>query len=269
MHLAQFYKKCWSRYIKLTPDAEKIHQLLNSRGEEVINDHVAFRTFNIPGISRLELGSVFEECGYEKVAEDLDFPEKKLKANYWLHPDPDQPKVFISELLVEKFPKDLQDWVHHLASQHKKPHLSLDTFLETSWAPVRFEDYQKFYSLSEYAAWTAAFGIQLNHFTVSFNRLKTFKTLHELNDFLKHNGMTLNSAGGEIKGTPKELLEQSSTEARKIPWIFESGQTHQIMGCYYEFARRYPIPGTNELFTGFIPKSADKIFESTYEKQKK
>ena len=32
--------------------------------------------------------------------------------------------------------------------------------------------------------------------------------------------------------------------------------------CYYEFARRYPLPNGN-LFQGFVAKSADKIFEST------
>ncbi|MBI2711923.1 MAG: DUF1338 domain-containing protein [Bdellovibrio sp.] len=271
MQLSNFFEKCWSRYVKLTPDAPKIHKLLEDRGERVINDHVAFRTFNLPGISRLELGSVFEQIGYKKVPEDLDFPEKKLKANYYLHPDLTQPKVFISELLVEKFPKDLQSWIHSIVEgsrQLSKPP-TLNTFLEPSWDPIRLEDYQTFYPMSEYAAWTAAFGIQLNHFTVSFNSLKTFQDLQALNSFLKTNGLVLNSAGGEIKGTPEELLEQSSTEARKIPWTFSGGASDSIMGCYYEFARRYLIPGTQNFFNGFIPKSANKIFESTYEKQKK
>jgi hypothetical protein len=37
---------------------------------------------------------------------------------------------------------------------------------------------------------------------------------------------------------------------------------YEIPSCYYEFAQRYP--DTNgELYSGFIAKSADKIFEST------
>ena len=108
-----------------------------------------------------------------------------------------------------------------------------------------------------------------------------------------------------------------------IEGVFDS-TTHPIMGCYYEFARRYLLPlksgdvgeggervgagttagegggavdesgagsgagsgavakgaaegigrsdgqiqvGTSGLFQGFIPASADKIFESTYEKK--
>jgi hypothetical protein len=35
-----------------------------------------------------------------------------------------------------------------------------------------------------------------------------------------------------------------------------------IPGCYYEFARRFPMPD-GRLFRGFVTGSADKIFEST------
>jgi hypothetical protein len=42
---------------------------------------------------------------------------------------------------------------------------------------------------------------------------------------------------------------------------FQDGM-FEIPGCYYEFARRYTDKEGN-LFSGFIAKSADKIFEST------
>ena len=38
--------------------------------------------------------------------------------------------------------------------------------------------------------------------------------------------------------------------------------SYEIPGCYYEFARRYPDEKGN-IYSGFIAKSADKIFEST------
>jgi hypothetical protein len=38
--------------------------------------------------------------------------------------------------------------------------------------------------------------------------------------------------------------------------------THRVPSCYYEFARRHPLP-SGELFQGFVPASADKIFHST------
>jgi hypothetical protein len=82
-----------------------------------------------------------------------------------------------------------------------------------------------------------------------------------VNDFLKKNGFLINSSGGEIKGTPEELLEQSSIKAEAIHVQFIEG-IYQIPGCYYEFAKRYP-DADSKLYNGFIAKSADKIFEST------
>ena len=64
-----------------------------------------------------------------------------------------------------------------------------------------------------------------------------------------------------IKGSPEELLEQSSTMADRAEVAF-SDQTVSIPSCFYEFALRYPKPD-GELYTGFVAASADKIFEST------
>lgn len=271
--LNEFWKQAWKRYVRLAPDAQRIHALLERHGEtqaSLINDHVAFRTFRLPGLGRHDLGKIFEAWGYRLSGDTLDFPEKKLQANYWIHPDPAQPKVFISELILDSFEKPLREWIEDLGDQARKrfPKLSADIFLEPSWNPVRFEDYQTFYPKSEYAGWTGAFGIQVNHFTVFVNRLKTFPSLQELNGFLKAEGIKLNQAAGEVKGTPSELLEQTSTEAQRVACEFADGIQQSAMGCYYEFARRYTIPGSGELFHGFIPKSADKIFESNFEKKK-
>lgn len=268
--LQAFLDATWIQYHRLTPDAPKIEALLKQRGENFTNDHAAYRTFNIPGIARRDVGAVFEQWGYRLVDDELDFPDKKLKANYWIHPDPKFPKIFVSELLLERCSPALRAWVRSFAEPAAKAIGKLDAghLLRGNWAPVRFEDYERFYPESEYAAWTAAVGICLNHFTVLVNSLKTFKSLQELDEFLIEQGFKLNDAGGVVKGTPTELLEQSSTMAQKIDWTFANGATKKIMGCYYEFARRYPLPDGSGLFQGFIPKSADKIFESTFEKKK-
>lgn len=265
--LETYLEKAWSRYVQITPDAPKVHGLLEGRGEKVLNDHIAFRTFNLPGIGRHEVGAIFERWGYRKSGEVLEFPEKKLKANYWLHERDEFPKVFVSELLLEEVSSGLRAWIEEITKPWKGRKIGADDLLQTNWEPIDYASYEKFYSESEYAAWTAAFGIQLNHFTVSINHLKTFSGIHELNGFLQANGIVLNEAGGLVKGTPSELLEQSSTKARKVDCEFSDGK-HEILGCYYEFAKRYPIPGTDRLFEGFIPKSADKIFESTYDQKK-
>src|SRR6185312_9849494 len=102
---------------------------------------------------------------------------------------------------------------------------------------------------------------RVNHFTVAVNGLTTFPDLESLNAFLVDHGFALNQAGGAIKGTPAQLLEQSSTLADSIV-VDLAGEAVRIPSCYYEFARRYARPD-GELFQGFVPASADKIFEST------
>lgn len=266
MQVHEFLSQAWLRYTQLTPDAAVIHELLAKRGERIINDHVAFRTFGLPGIDRMALGGVFEAWGWKLHPETLDFPEKKLVASYWLPPTDDLPKIFISELILAKCSPALQAWVKSFAHP-PSAEVGPSYFLEPSWRSVSHSDYERFHAESEYAAWTAAFGVQVNHFTVLVNELKTFAGLPELNAFLLSHDLQLNEAGGLIKGTPEEKLEQSSTLARRVPWKFSGGEAREVLGCYYEFARRYPVSQGGPLFQGFIPKSADKIFESTFEKR--
>ena len=86
---------------------------------------------------------------------------------------------------------------------------------------------------------------------------------------MKDNGFLMNDSAGEIKGTPDELLQQSSIKSGIVEVDFKEG-TYPVPSCYYEFALRYPDRDGN-LYLGFIAKSADKIFESTdyYEKDKR
>jgi hypothetical protein len=251
----------WTDYVATTPQAERIHQLLGERGEHVRNDHVALRTYGLPGIGITALARPFEALGW--VARDLyRFEDKKLRARYWQHPDPSLPKVFISELIVTELSAAANQIIERLVS-HLPP--GFGDRPDLPWAgrpwPVRRAEYESLLMESEYAAWVAAFGFRVNHFTVAVNGLTTFPDLHSLNAFLLDHGFTLNEAGGTIKGTPEDLLEQSSTRADSIALDF-AGETLRIPSCYYEFARRYPLPN-GELFEGFVPASADKIFEST------
>ena len=123
------------------------------------------------------------------------------------------------------------------------------------------QTYEKLLEVSEYAAWMAAFGFRPNHFTVNVNALKTFKGLEEVNQFLKGQGILLNTSGGEVKGTKEDLLKQSSTMANQITVDF-SDKAMVVPSCYYEFAQRFRGQD-GQLYQGFVATSADKIFEST------
>ncbi len=265
MELETFLQHAWQRYVVLCPNATQVIKLLEERGDRMVNDHVAYRTFDLPGMGRLECGRIFEAWGYKMVDDLLRFPDKKLLANYWVHEHEHLPKIFVSDLQLNAFDEDLQTWVRSLV-QPQRP-LCAEALLKATWEPVKLEDYDRFYSISEYAAWTAAFGIQANHFTLLVNSSQSFPSVSGLNTFLQQQGIELNSAGGLVKGTPAELLEQSSTMAQRVPWKFAGGVTRPIMGCYFEFARRHVDPATGKLFYGFVPQSADKIFESTFERK--
>jgi hypothetical protein len=65
-----------------------------------------------------------------------------------------------------------------------------------------------------------------------------------------------------VKGTPDVLLEQGSTLADRVAVDFADG-SHVIPTCYYEFALRHP-DATGKLYEGFVPASANRIFESTH-----
>jgi hypothetical protein len=257
--IPELLAELWRDYVATTPQAERIHRLLSDRGESVRNDHVALRTYNLPGIGIAELARPFETLGWQLQPDRYQFPDKKLVARYWRHPDPALPKVFISELLVEELSAGGSQIVQRLVSQLPAGY-ALSPWSGRPWQ-LRRAEYESLLLESEYAAWVAAFGFRVNHFTVSVNALTTFPDLHSLNAFLLDHGFALNHSGGAIKGTPAQLLEQSSTLADTIV-VDMAGESLRIPSCYYEFARRYPrLDG--ELFHGFVPASADKIFEST------
>lgn len=255
------FKSLWLDYSSLNPQAPRIHQLLEARDETVLNDHVAFRTFDIASINLQKMAQHFEALGYVE-KDTYHFKAKKLRAKHYEHPDSDQAKIFISELLTSELSAEAQKSIHQLADQISSDFSENSDFLFCGrpWS-VDSETYEKLTSESEYAGWMAAFGFRANHFTVSLNSLTSFQELAELNSFLKAQGFALNTSGGEVKGSPSEYLEQSSTLAAEVDVNFSDG-TLKIPSCYYEFAKRYPLPNGN-LFQGFVTQSADKIFEST------
>jgi len=259
----QILTELWTDYTTITPDAQKVHDLLEGRGERIVNDHVAFRTFNCAPISIKDFHPLILKQGYTHVG-TLHFDEKKLDANYYSPPDPFLPRIFISELILEDFSPRLQSFCKALAqkggAEIKKNGLR---FITRPWGKIAHADYEWLLKETEYAAWVAAFGIRANHFTVSVNHLKTIKGIEALNTLLKEKGFTLNSKGGEVKGTKEQMLRQSSTMAKTLNWEFADG-TFPVMSCYYEFAERFSDPKTGKIFDGFIPESANKIFESTY-----
>ncbi|QDT67854.1 hypothetical protein MalM25_07610 [Planctomycetes bacterium MalM25] len=263
MDVTKFFDHLWADYVAMTPQALRIKSAFEERGERVVNDHVAFRTLALEPIGLKALEPHLLGVGYTPY-EPYDFAAKKLTAHGYLPPDPELPRVFVSELRVNELSDASQAILKRLAGQVDPARVSVPNALWSGrlWDPVTWDEYQTLQAESEYAAWVASIGIRPNHFTIGVNYLEKH---HEVEDVLKvveSLGYQVNDSGGRVKGSPEVLLEQGSTLADRMPIEFAGGDTHEVPTCYYEFAKRYPTE-SGELYPGFIAASADKIFEST------
>jgi len=264
----KIFDKLWLDYTTRNPEVKRIYDLFVSEGERVLNDHIAFRTFNDPRVNIEVFSKPFVEAGYTYRGE-YTFDEKHLYARHFEHKTfADAPRVFISELITQDFSILLQETVRRIIDQIPPRLLSPNEliFAGNPWEMPSFEEYNQLRNESEYAAWVYIHGYRANHFTINVNALRKYDSLQKVNQLLKNNGFLMNDSAGEIKGTPAELLEQSSTKSGIIQVQFKEGE-FPVPSCYYEFAKRYPDKD-GRLYSGFIAKSADKIFESTdyYEK---
>lgn len=251
----------WNDYCALNPSARKIYDLFTAEGEIVLNDHIALRTFNHPRLGIESMAKTFKKLGYHEV-QDYHFKAKKLYAKHYEHSDDTKPKIFISELLLEQMSPETQKVIGSIVDQMTDKAIQSEEFCYSgrSWN-LSYKVYEQLAAESEYASWVAAIGFRPNHFTVFANGLRKYNTIEKINQFLEAKGYTLNASGGKIKGTPQEMLEQSSTMAELVTVAFNEG-FYKVPGCYYEFARRH-TDAAGKLYHGFIAASADKIFEST------
>jgi len=279
-------------YAQRVPDVKAVSLEMKNLGliskqEDIVNDHIAFRTLGIPNLGISSFERIFLHHGYTK-QDHYFFPKKKLEA-YWYKPPHDSyPRVFISELKVENLSKQAQQIIHHYTKGiHDDPINQIDldnvddvvSFLHKAlWELPDIADYNALLTESEYGAWVLYNRYYLNHYTISVHELPApYNELVFFNEFLKSIGITLNDAGGEIKISRDQLLRQSSTVAQTILATFANGKTAEIAGSYVEFAERLPFPQFAKLpkekltnshrREGFETGNADKIFESTFSDQ--
>lgn len=256
MTLDGLFGELWDGFVQSCPRADVIHRLLEGRGEAIVNDHIALRTFESPTVGLARLAGPFVRLGYEKAGE-YDFPAKRLRAHHYEHPDPRRPRVFVSELQMRELSRGVRRIVARLLEQVPPGARDREDLpvLGRPWT-IPWATYEALRAESEYAAWLGAFGFRANHFTIDVGRLESFRGLSELTGFLRQEGFPLNDAGGVIKGSEIAGLEQAATFADDVDVQFSDG-LHRIPGCYYEFAHRFGG------FGGFVASSADKLVHST------
>ena len=262
MDCEQFFAHLWQKYLQLTPQAAKIRQLFVDQGNSIVNDHVAFRTFDVAPISIDELEHHLLGLGY-KHYENYQFAQKHLLARAYLPKNPRHARIFLSELITAELSSRAQE-VIYAACQTIDEYATRGESIFWGgrlWSMPSWQEYNILLNESEYAAWLIVHGLCANHFTLSVNALNE-PNLEYVNARLQQAGFRLNGEGGAIKGTPEVLLEQSATLADRVDMIFRDGDIHSVPSCFYEFAKRYH-DGNGRLFQGFVPDNANKIFHST------
>lgn len=258
-----FFNRLWQQYSAISPQALAIHRLFESEGEVLVNDHIAFRTFANSGISIKHLEKEIFALGYQHL-DSYHFEEKKLDARCYVHPE-SPTKIFISELLWQNLSETSQSILENIIKQansaaaaHSNSRLSRGRL----WDLPSYADYLALLNESEYAAWLSVWGIRANHFTLFVNHFRKYQQLSQVVALLQKQGYRLNAAGGVIKGKKEDLLIQAATMADKQLVDFKDAGKQEVSTCYYEFAQRFKQKD-GRLFQGFVPDSADKIFEST------
>lgn len=266
----EFFEALWEDFVEIAPQAAAIRRKLAEHGEPVVNDHVAFRTFDRAPLGLDQLEPLLLDLGYEPFA-DYRFAEKKLRARAYLCPG--APRIFLSELLVDELSAPARQLIDSCVNQAREvieaaegepdavPSSAEIFCAGRLWNPPRYSDYERLAQESEYAAWLCALGLHANHFTLSINAFRKLTSVEAVLAFVEAAGYAVNAAGGRVKGSPAVLLEQGSTLADRMPVPFAHGE-REIPTCYYEFALRHR-DASGSLFEGFVENSANRIFEST------
>ncbi|HEC43541.1 MAG TPA: DUF1338 domain-containing protein [Bacteroides sp.] len=192
-----------------------MHALFSDQGEKVVNDHIAFRTFNHERMNIEVLVRPFIERGY-MAAGHYQFKNKHLHAMHFELPGrANAPRVFISELLLNNFSPWLQEQIHQSIDKVNTDIWKSDELIFSGnvFGVPSYNIYEKLRIESEYAAWLYIHGFRANHFTVSVNSLNGFRGIEDVNKFLKDNGYLMNSKGnlfsGFIAGSADKIFEST------------------------------------------------------------
>jgi hypothetical protein len=261
----QFFAELWQDYLQLAPQVEIIQNVLMQHCSLLINDHVAFRTFDIPAMDISTLEKHLISLDY-KLLDNYHFPDKHLSACAYIHPDPSIAKIFLSQLHIDQLSEKSQQIISYkLSTRASLPSDSSIFYCGRRWGLLSWEEYLYLRQESEYAAWLMTFGFHANHFTLDLNAYNTNSDRQldwlGLIKLMESVHISINPEGGIIKGSSEVLLEQASTLADEVQVDFDQGGK-TIKSCFYEFAKRFK-QADGQVYQGFVAANANQIFSST------
>jgi Domain of unknown function (DUF1338) len=289
------YSSLWEEYSDRVSYARTYQEMITAAGGTVANDHIALRSLRLSldtpqgkvnlGINYLEQLAI--ALGYVAAGEYI-FPETHLYARHYSHPQQDEfdlPKLFISELIVDKLPTKIAqliyktvssiqyELIYNLPTEDEDDRIivqQLQKIFTRPWKAPRRSVVEEVNQVTQYGAWVLLHGYAVNHFTGYINRQNTSKypDIEATVQALVNLGVPMKK---EIEGNITCGLRQTATQAVtemvtvlddssgaeiQIPWTY----------AYYEIAQRYPVeiePGKHTLFDAFLGNNAQQLFEMT------
>ncbi|OGR82809.1 MAG: hypothetical protein A2901_05465 [Elusimicrobia bacterium RIFCSPLOWO2_01_FULL_54_10] len=295
--LVELFDTLYARYRSRMEYVRKYEEVVKAHGAVFFNDHIAFRTIAAdgPATGIFMISRIFEALGYSS-ANAYEFPDKHLSSIHYQHPNPQFPKIFITQLkswelsaaslqiirkafrthrpsLTDPFLRDLYDLEGTSAASRAKLLEALVRYFEKlPWDLPHKADILALDKESQYGAWVLVNGYDVNHFTASVNshNVDSLNDIEKLISEMRKAGIPMKK---EIEGERGTKLRQSSTESAvidvhvkdgsktvKIPWTY----------AYFEIAERplvkNPATGEMERFEGFLGGQATNLFEMTKRK---
>jgi hypothetical protein len=287
----------WQQYIHRVPYARIYAEMVESKGGNVVHDHIAFRSFNTStgeqpdGIQAF--GHLLERFNYIKAGK-YKFPKMMVTAVHYEHPDPMVPRIFVSQLEVDQLP----EWArliirqrvgdaHYLISDQAIELLNilgdqgfitneaaeilleeLTGYFRRPWKMPVKDDLLKINDISQYAAWLLIHGNAVNHFASSVNAqyVPEWPDIEATCRALKDAGIPMKC---DIEGEKGSILRQAATHAvKEIVRLRGSGGIMEEIEwtyAYFELAERgYFISSEGEkLYSGFLTDQASQLFRMT------
>lgn len=292
----ELLERLWDQYIKRVSYASKYVELVTQKGGNVVNDHIALRTFNTHTGEQPEGIRAIKHilnCLEYTPALKYEFPKKKLNAIHFEHPDDKFPKIFVSQLEIDLLPQWAQKIINKTVND--TPYLLSDNSIELlrklkergelpieaaqlliqdltqyfrrPWRIPNKEDVLKLNDVSQYAAWVLLHGNSVNHFTayINYQSVAEWPDLETTCKGLADAGVPMKDS---IEGQKGSKLQQSATQAVKeeVKVKGEDGVEKIVWTyAYYELAQRnYVIEnGTKKLFSGFLGEQVAHLFDMT------
>ena len=142
MNIQLFFQHLWDQYTAVTPQAQRIHDAVGARNGVVVNDHIAFRTFRYAPLDLVHLQPLLESLGYQPF-ERYQFRQKKLEAVAYRHPDPQVPKIFLSELLLDQLSESARSLILTRLNETALPTPTDPSFFWQGplWPPITSQEY--------------------------------------------------------------------------------------------------------------------------------